>query len=308
MSTSSHPNSRVITIFRASSILSRAQGPGVDDFFASSKQSIGSYFESESSQKVGNGLNMEEERLLMPAVIDMEPSDKEFRKKVSEFFADLTTQVPYALGVKLEIGLETDNEKPVSEKNMPISVMDYVRYRHALKHPWVAATKEQSEGDQTKQFYIFDKQAVQKKNTKRVKEVDAAMQIYLKIKNDENLVDQMLTVLGTNPADYAGKDKSDRKVEKLREYCENDATTFVETYNKEDLEVRYVLQTMINTKVLKNVGTRYIEVETEKLIGNNDEEAIWYFKDDENSQHVVTMKSRMQDALLTEPVKKTAVR
>lgn len=300
---SKHPNSKTVTIYRAGSILSRSQGSGIDDFFAMSKQSIGSFYDGKTSSKVGSGLTIAEEKLLMPEVVDVEPSDKDFRKRVTEFFADITTQVPHGTGVKLEIGLSMDNDKPLSENNMPIEVTDYIRYRHALKHPWVAASKEEAEGDQTKTFYIFDKQAVQNKNTKKYKQVDAAMQIYLKIKNDENIVDQMLTLLGTDPSQFTGKDKADRKEQALREYCETQSENFIAIYNKEDLEVTYVIKTMINFKVLKEVGSRIIEVENDKLIGNDEEEAIWYFKDEANSQHVASMKARMQEAIAAGPQK-----
>lgn len=308
MSSKTHPNSRIVTIFRAGSILSRAQGPAIDDFFSSSKQSIGSYFDSTQSQKVGSGLSFAEEKILLPNIIDTPADDKEFRKKLTEFYTDLTTAVPHGTGVQLETGLEESNDKPVSEKNMPLDLMAYIRYRHALRHPWVAGSREAAAGNQMKHYYIFDKTNVQNKNTRKVKELDAAMQIYLKIKSDINVVDQMLTLLGVEPREFTGKDADDLKVEKLRTLAEKDPEKFQTTYESEHLEVRYWIKTMISTKVLKEVGTRIVDPESEGLLGNNLEETIWYFRDDQNSEHVVTLKARMQEALAAAPLRQAGSR
>lgn len=305
-----HQNSRIVTIFRAGSFLSRSQGPGIDDFFSSSKQSIGSYFASENSQKVGTGLSFAEEALLLPVIIDTPADDKEFRKKLTEFYSDLTTNVPYGIGCPLEIGLEVNNDKPVSKDNMPLKLMDYIRYRHAIDHPWVAESKDKMEGDQMIQFYLFDKQNVQGKNTKKIVELDAAMQIYLKIKNEPDTVSAMLTVLGVDPRDITGKDADGQKIELLRAKVEYDPARFTKEYNEGDLEIRYDIQSMLNAKVFKQIGARIIDTETEKIIGNTTEEVIWFFKDEENSESVIALKARLQEAQEAAPVerkKKTVV-
>lgn len=300
--TSKHPNSRTVTLFRAGSILSRAQGAEVDDFFSSSKQPIGSYFDSVNSLKVGSGLTFAEEELLLPGIIDTPASDKDFRKKVTDFYSDLTTPVPHGTGTVLEIGLESSNDIEVSKKNMPLNLMDYLRYRHALKHPWVAENQDKAKGDQTIHWYIFDKYAMQAKNTKRIKEQDAAMQVYLKIKNDPAIVDQVLTLLGIDPRTFIGPEKEGLKIEALRNKLETDPIKFTSVYEDGNLEIRYAIQTMINVRVLKQVGSRLIDAETEKIIGNTLEEAIYYFLDDEKSDEVVTLKARMQEAMEKEPV------
>jgi hypothetical protein len=297
-----HPNSRIITVFRAGSILSRAQGAAIDDFFADSKQSIGSYYDSVNSQIVGSGLTFEEQKFLLPDLIDITPDDRDFRKKVTEYYADITTSVPHGTGLQLEIGLSSSNDKDVAPNNMPLNLMDYVRYRHISKHPWVAMSKEIADGDQTKTFYIFDKTMVQNKNTKKVKEQDAAMGLYLQAKNDTNIVDQLLTLLGIDTRTFSGKNKDADKVERLRELVLKDPEKFITLYKTEDLENRATIYAMVNTKVLKQIGQRYIETETDKLIGNSLDETLYYFKDEENSDHVVALKARMQEAMATAPV------
>jgi len=299
-----HKNSKIVTIFRAGSFLSRAQGKEIDDFFAMSKKAIGSYWESTSSKRVATGLSFKEEGILLPKLLDVDERDREFRKKVTEFYVDIETQVPHGTGRNLEIGLEESNKDDVSEKNLPINLMDYLRYRHLIGHPHVAKTKEEADGNALVQFYIFDKSEVVKKNSKRADEKDAAIQIYLEIKPDGEKVDMMLTLLGVDPRQFTGRDAEDLKLEALRKHSETKPDTFISIYNEGDLKNRYWIRTMVNTGVLKTIGTKYLDKETDRLIGNTLEETLYYFNDESNSDVIVSLKSRAQEAM-KRPVKNT---
>lgn len=293
-----HPNSHRITIFRAGSFLSRAQSKETNEYFAQTKESIGSYFESTSSSKVGNGLNFAEEKFLLPEIIDIEAADREFKKKVSEFYADLTTTVPFLTGITLEIGLEENNDKPVASDNMPISLNDYLRYRHAKNHPQVAHTKELSQGNALKRFYIFDPENVQAGNTKKNKEKDAAYAIYLKVKEEPASVDILLTLLGVDPRNYLGKKEAeDLKKEKLRELAEAKPADFVSTHEEGELEIRSWIISMVNTKVLTKIGNRYMDPETNEVLANSLEEMIYFFKDEDKSGEITVLKARKQEAM-----------
>lgn len=311
VATERHPNSKTITIFRAGSTLSRAQGTEVDDFFSENKISVGSYFDSVNSQKVGTGLSFEEEKLLLPHILNVEPSDKDFRMLVANFYSEILTPIPHGRGQELEVGLESNNDKPVGKDNMPIKIMDYIRYRHALGHPWMAPTKEVADGDQTKQYYIFDKARLQKKAREKGISFDAAMEIYLQVKKEPEVIDQMLVLLGTDPRTFTGTNAGELKAESLRDKISEHPERFIEVYKKGDLDIRAWLAGMINTKVLKEVGARIIDAETDKLIGNNLEEAIYYFKDEENEQTVSALKARYQEAMAATVVpnkKKTVIK
>lgn len=297
MDHSNHPNSKKVTIFRAGSFLSRAQGKEVDEYFSQSKVSVGSYYEKKDSRKIANGLTPYEENLLLPSYVDADPGEREFRKKVSEFYMDIDTKVPFRIGITLEIGLSEDNTKPVSEKNSPLETMDYLRYRHAIGHPFMAVSKEEAESNATKQYYIFDPTTVQSKNKKKNLEQDAAMQIYLSVKDKPEQVSMMLTLLGTDPREFFGPSADDLRIEALRKIAESKAMLFNKTHAESDLEKRYWVKTLVNTGVFKLLGERYVDAETKKIIGNNLEETIAYFTDEENSDAVVLYKSRMQEAL-----------
>lgn len=299
-----HPNSKTITIFRSGSFLSRAQGKDVEHHFESAKVSVGSYYEGQYSQKVASGLTFAEEAILLPSIIDAEPTDRQFRERVKAFFVDIDTKVPFGTGITLEIGLTLDNNAPISlnrekpeKSNLPINLMEYIRYRHAMGHPYMAKTKDEADSNPLKQYYIFDKETIISKNSKKNTEKDAAIQIYLTVKQDMDKVDMMLTLLGKDPREFTGKEKDDLKVEALRDLGETEPAKFIETYKEAELEIRYWIKTMVNVNVLKIMGQKYFDAETNKLIGNSLEETIYFFKDDANSEEVVMLKARMQESV-----------
>lgn len=309
-----NPNSKIIEIYRKPTLLSQAQPKDTEAYFANSNVSIGSYFEK-GSQKIGSGLDFSEEALLLPFMIDIPSEDREFRKKVSEFYAEITTTVPYTTGTKLEIGLTQSNEKVLGKENMPINLMEYLRYRHAKNHPWVAASKEVGEGDQMKLFYIFDKQNMQAKNTEALNNKDAAMQVYLTIKKKPEVVDHMLTLMGTDPREFKGlKNEEALKIEKLNEYVNTKPAIFLKIYEGGDIEIKYRIETMVKVKVLKKIGDKYIDPQgkdgQDEIIANTLDELIWFMKDEVNSATVATLKARMQEGMnnpVDKEVKQTIV-
>lgn len=291
-----HVNSKTITVFRAGSFLSRSQGKDVEDHFAMSKASIGSYWEGGGSQKIASGLSSAEEELLLPSIIDITPQDKDFRREVTRYYAEINTEVPYGTGLTLEIGLETDNKGPVSKTNFPINLSDYIRYRQLKGHPHVAGSREEGESNPNKQFYILDKEALENKTQNKTKEKDAAFAIYLKIKEEEVQVDTMLIMMGVDPREFSGKNRMDEKQLALRNLAETKPGEFTALYATENLEIRAWVVQMEQLKVIKKMGTKYYDSETNKLIGNNMEETIYYFLDEENSADVALYKARTQEA------------
>lgn len=297
MTDQKHANSKTVTIYRAGSYLARAQGKEIEDHFAMAKTSIGSYFENKNSQRIASGLSYDEEKLLMPDLVTVPLDDRDFRAKVKEFFQEIDTKIPHNTGLVLEIGLESSNDLPVSKTNRPIVLIDYVRYRHALGHPWVAANKDTSEGNPNKQFYIFDKTLIDTRNTEKTKKKDAAIQIYFQIRDNEQKVDMMLTLLGDDPRRFTGDNAADLKVEELRSRAETDPSGFATIYNEGDMEIRFWIRSMLNSKILKQIGLKFQDVESGRILGNGLEELIFWFKDDEHSDEVVVLKTKMQEAL-----------
>lgn len=293
-------SSKKVTIFRAGSFLAKAQ-TGLEDFFALSTVSIGSYWESIGTKRIGTGLSFEEETILLPLVLDVPAEDREFRKSVSKFYMEMDTKVPYLSGITLEIGLKIDNDKPLSldlknpeKSNLPIQIMDYLRYRHALRHPYVAQSKDKADGNGIIQFYIFDKSAVLEKSRKTMDVLDLAIGNYAKIKEDADKVKKMLTLMGT---DYRIFDNASDMVIGLRKIVEAKPDEFNEVYKDSEIESKYTIQLMCNFGVLKQIGDKYQDVETKRFIANSKDELISIMADETQSDLVLTLKTRLQESL-----------
>ena len=141
----------------------------------------------------------------------------------------------------------------------------------------MAQSREEANSNPLKQYYIFDKTEAQKKINTRDKIKDAAMQIYLSIKKDISKVNMMLTLLNEDIREY-GQDAvgDDRKIVKLRSIAENTPDRFVKVHDEEDMEIRYWVEAMRTTGVIKLIGQKYVDGETNKIIGNTLEETMFF--------------------------------
>jgi hypothetical protein len=296
------PNSRIVTIFRANSFLDDAQKSSALEFVSMSKRSLGSYWETSHSKAIGSGLNFSEQKLLMPHVVDCEVSDREFRKRCSEYFAEIKTTVPYDKGIELEIGL-SDNTKALGEVlengevNLPINIYDFVRYRHAVAHPEVAASLKDAAGNQLKQFYLFDPQAQIADNKVASDVNDKALALYLKVKDEPQKINMLLTLLKIDPREFSGPNAETLKIEALKAKAQKNASDFVSIYEDKFFDELYVIQSLINTNVLKKIGETIIDPDLGTTIGHNTQEAVAWLKDKSNSESVVILKAKMQEGL-----------
>ena len=99
------------------------------------------------------GFTTEEEKKYLSGILDVNPDHGDWPKHSKAFWAEMTIPVGFT-GVELEIGLDEDDN--------PLSIMDYIKYRFAIKHPHVALTKEEMDSIASKKFYIQDLSRVDK--------------------------------------------------------------------------------------------------------------------------------------------------
>lgn len=301
-----HKNSHKITIYRALTFIEKAQQTsngkqqGAADFLSLGKQDIGGYFASKNSSAPGTGLTLPEIKLLLPDILYMHVDDRDFNKSVKEFYGKLKTDVPYGKGVELEIGLEQSNSEPVSKDNMPINPMEYIRYKHALGHPFVAPSEGDARRDSRKRYYIYDRKLEEKRSAGAIATKDEALTIYLGLKDDKEKVKAMLTLMGTDPRDFTGDHADSLRSQALREMAEKRTGDFLALYNIDNFEERFVIQTMVNTGVLKQIGARFMISSNGETFGNDINEALMVLKDTksaENQAKISALKATMQDAL-----------
>lgn len=310
MNNNSHPNSRLVTIFRSNTFVQNSQAgqtavnkdgskgdEGLQDWMNQSSRNVGPYLQSNTAKIIGSGLTEEEKSLLLPSIINMEPSDREFRKTVYDFFNALTTKIPPTTGKILETGLTTDNSKPLSAKNMPLNIEDYIRYRHAKNHPWVARSKSEAEGNMLKIFYMVDSDAELKELSDKVVLQDKADAIWLAIKNQPQKIGMLLTLMGKDEREYTGRNAETKKVADLHDIVKNRASEFIKAYEEEKFEARYWLAAMMKANVVELIGDSYVNKSSGKLITRTLPAMLMFLEDEREADAVSFLKAATQDVL-----------
>lgn len=292
-----HPNSKKVTIYRTSSFVLEAQEEKAPDFASLADKSVGPYF-MKDSKVVGSGLTSPEIDLLLPMVIDFTEKDREFRKQVRYFYDNLRTPIPYNTGKEFEVGLTEDNSKPVSRDNAPIDPMSYIRFKHAAGHPFTAPSKAAAKGNSLKWFYISDPEAERAVAQKSFDERDDAQAIYLKLKKEKDSkekIDAMLTLLNEDPRQWS---TAGDRAEALRKKAETKPDKFLQAYNIDNFELRYLIRSLVNTGIFTELGGGIImDTETKKIIGNSMTETLGAMQSDGFAPNLPIWKSKMQEAL-----------
>lgn len=296
---SSHPNSKLITIMRANNFVQEAQDQTqVADWMSMSAKNVGPYFQSYVSRIIGSGLTFEEQKLLMPHLIPVPATDPTFPKAVFDFFNGLVTKIPFTGGKTLQIGLKVTNDEPVSAENMPLEIEDFVRYRHAKGHPWMANNIKDAQGNQLKFFYMDDPDATHKEEADKMALEDKADGIWLKIREQNGKVGMLLTLMGTDERDFVGmRNEDSRKRTALKALISKNPGKFLDIYEDQHFESKYWLKAMVNANVVKRVGEAYVYGDNSTLIGRTETEAILFLENPEKEDVVTMLKGNTQDVL-----------
>lgn len=263
------------------------------EYFNQGNRHLGSYFVKDSVRP-GSGLTLTEEKLLMPAVVEMSSEDQKFIKESSRFFNDIYLKVPphdkkrNVGGLRLNVSLE-DDSKPLSKDNLPKSVLDYVKYRFILSHPLVAASEKEGSGNSLKEFYIFDESVVKAENVAEQDIKDAAMSAYLSIKDDEEKILQFLIFLNIPRDEYLGKEAL-----VLRKQAEVNPSDFMKAFKNKHIEIISLLKEMIEARIVERAGDRFIYVESKDIFAVDEKDALTYLKDPANSNDVLAFKAKIQ--------------
>jgi hypothetical protein len=313
-----HPNSKIITIMRTESFQDAVQ-TGAKDFMSMSIKSIGSYWKSVNARIIGTGLDFNEQETLLPHVINCEAHDRDFKKSVAAFYSDLLTKIPFSTGRDLEIGMLVDNSLPMGARiinkdgknvvttdekefknaklNLPIEIMDYIRYRHAKEHPQVAPDRDSALGDSLKLYFIFDPEVADKSTALKTSTRDAAMQVYLTVKDNTDKVDAMLLLLGVDPRDFTGASAPSQKAQRLRVFADTESEKFNRILGLDNFELRVKIEGFLVTGVFKKQGDRIFEASTNKLIAVNMDEAVKTLQDPAYSENLTMWSGAYQDIM-----------
>ncbi|MDC6350685.1 hypothetical protein PP178_03910 [Zeaxanthinibacter sp. PT1] len=251
-----------------------------DHVYDSAKKRIGATYNAQGD--VNTGLSIKETNELMPHILGVSTQDPAFFKKVKEFFFDLSVDVP-AIGVELEVGVDKDDS--------PYELMDYIKYKFAIKHPYLLVDPRDPAEVRKKRKYIF---TLEDKSRERAEQVanknkrKEATKEWIKLTADEKKMAMVLRVLGEFP-DSMDQDTMEITLEKI---ANETPSQFLAVAKDKQLETKAFIRNCVSAEVLRKVGNSYMD--GEEVLGHSEEEAVIYLQDKANSETLLNLKAKLK--------------
>lgn len=281
--------SKLITIKKSATQLGARPQEAVELILGSSKWSVGSYYEGNGSKKIASGLNDAEIRLLLPCVILYPKSDPAFYKEVERYYKEIYSTVD-SDGLVLEIGLEKDNDLPVSEDNMPINVEHYLKYRHHEKHPAVAANAKIALSNPLVRFYIEDKQQSIKLEKEVADAKDEATKLYFELKDDSARMRTILVLLNERLSTIPSSLDERRLL--IKRISEERPNEFLKAVKDKKAEIKVLIREGLSIGYLEELSNNYIVLkETQSPLGFGLEDSAIFLQDKKNADILARLKN-----------------
>lgn len=261
-------------------------------------------------------LSYDEEKFYLPRILDIDPDDKEWGKRVREYWSDISVFVPEK-GLVLEIGFEypdetvadkAENTKATKEEEKykygkPINNSDYVLYRHCLKYSKVANTPELANASTKIRFFMYNEEVQEELKYKTLKIKQEAQIKQLEIIADEPMVNNILIMLGES-IDLMTPQQRQLS---LDTHVSTNPTKFLQIVADKKLGLKSLIQTAINLSILRIIeNTSTIIYDENVTVGTDMNEAVVYFesKQPENLKIIQLVKEQLRQAGVKVPAAK----
>ena len=245
---------------------------------SSSIKTLSSIFDGQGPLR---GVHGDEEKQLLSQHLGIDQEDRDFPKAVREFWINLRVKVP-SEGVVLNIS--TDNE------GNPRNIRDYLVYKWALRHKFVARNKQEIDSDASKQFYIHDPDTEMQHENKKVKVRRSAYQEFSKMEGKTDKMKMLIKVLD----DIDVNSMTETEIENRLEYLITiDAEKFLAKATDKNLEYRALISDLLSKNILRKIGNSVFYIE--EKIGDSEEDAVLFLKDKKNSEMLTILKAKLQE-------------
>ena len=230
------------------------------------------------------GFSLADEKKFMQGVLDVNPDHVDWPKHSKTFWAELTIPVGFT-GVELEIGTEEDGT--------PISVMDYIKYSFALKHPHVALTKEEMNQEFGKRFYIQDLTREDKVKNNSIKLKKDADKEFIKVSSNLLNMKRILRLMSNSNPDRMTDDQIENA---LYEIKNKEPKKFIRIATDKNLELKAEIEHMISAGVLRKIGNQVIFID--EVLGDTMEDTVVHLKDKKNSGKLTLLRAKLKELAL----------
>jgi len=227
------------------------------------------------------GFDLEDEKKYMLGILDVNPDHVDWPKHSKQFWAELTIPVGFT-GVELEIGKD-DNGKP-------LSIMDYIKYNFALRHPHVALTKEEMDGDFSKRFYIQDLTREDKVKNNEIQLKKDADKEFIKASSNPKSMKRILRLMSnTNP----DRMTSEQIENSLYEIKNSKPKKFIKIAKDKNLDLKAEIEEMVSAGVLRKIGNQVIFID--EVLGDTVNDSVVHLKDKKNSGKLTLLRAKLKE-------------
>ena len=231
------------------------------------------------------GFDPADEKKHLNGILDVTPDHVDWPKHSKRFWADMTIPVGFT-GVELEIGKHEDGT--------PISIMDYIKYSFALKHPYVALTKEEMNSNILKKFYIQDLTREDKSKNMSIKLKKDADKEFIKVSSNIKNMKRILRIMSNSNPDRMTEDQIENSLYELKN---SDPKKFTRIATDKNLEMRAEIEEMVSAGVLRKIGNQVIFID--EILGDTTEDTIIHLKDKKNSGKLTILRAKLKELSLT---------
>lgn len=230
------------------------------------------------------GFTPEEEKKYMQGILDVSPEHNDWPKHSKQFWAELTIPIGFT-GVELEIGMD-DNDNP-------LSIMDYIKYRFALKHPHVAMTKKEMDSDFNKRFYIQDLTRDDKVKNNEIQMKKDADKEFIKMSSNEKAMKRVLRLISSTNPDRMTVEQIENSLYELKNA---NPKKFVRIATDKNLELKAEIEEMVTAGVLRKIGNQIIFID--ETLGDTTQDTVVFLKDKKNSGKLTLLRAKLKELSL----------
>jgi hypothetical protein len=241
---------------------------------ADSKKILASIFVNQGPLRVDDSEDV------VADMLGIRKTDNDYSKRINEFWADLRVDIPME-GYTLNVS--TVDGKPVKPR-------DYLIYEWAKRHKLVAATRAEMEFNPQKQFYIYNPEVETGAVNKTVVMKRKAYSLFAAVSDDDYKMSHIIRLLSNTDPRNMNKVQKENFISDL---IEANSEKFLVVAQDKNLEIKSEIEELVSANVVSKIGNQYIYIE-EKL-GENIDEAVFYWNDKKNSQRVLEMKSKLKE-------------
>tara|TARA_R110002012_G_scaffold2124_9_gene10197 strand:+ start:10015 stop:10824 length:810 start_codon:yes stop_codon:yes gene_type:complete len=230
------------------------------------------------------GFTPKEEKEFMTGILDVSPEHNDWPKHSKEFWANLTIPVGFT-GVELEIGLDDDGA--------PLSIMDYIKYRFALKHPHVALTEDEMVSNFAKRFYIQDLTRDDKVKNNQIQVKKDADKEFIKLSSSTKSMARVLRLMSNTNPDRLTEEQIENS---LYEIKNSKPKKFLKIALDKNLELKAEIDEMITAGVLRKIGNQVIFID--EVLGDTMDDTVVHLKDKKNSGKLTILRAKLKELAL----------